>query len=422
MRILYLHQYFNTPDMSGGTRSYEMARRLVAAGHEVHMVTSERSRGSSRGWRTEVVDGITVHWYPVSYDNTMSFRRRILAFLAFAVAAARRATAVGGDVVFATSTPLTIAIPAVLAKRRLRVPMVFEVRDLWPEMPIAVGALENPLLRRAAYALERWAYRNSHAVVALSPGMAAGVVRTGYDRDRVTVIPNSCDLDLFDVGAEAGRAFRAQREWLGDRPLVLYAGTFGHVNDVSYLVRVAKEMAVIDPSVAFLAMGDGVEASKVKDLAAEAGVLDRTFFWEPPVPKVSMPAVLSAATVCTSLFAPIPEMESNSANKFFDALAASRPVAINYGGWQADLVRDNGMGVVLPREAREAAGRLADLLARPQGLQDAGRAARALGETVFGRDRLAAQLLDVLVTAGSGARDVPDQREVGSAAPPSSLR
>ena len=53
MRILYLHQYFNTPDMSGGTRSYEMARRLVAAGHEVHMVTSERSRGSSRGWRTE---------------------------------------------------------------------------------------------------------------------------------------------------------------------------------------------------------------------------------------------------------------------------------------------------------------------------------------------------------------------------------
>src|SRR5205823_13311940 len=142
MRIVYLHQYFVTPQMAGGSRSYEMARRLVAAGHDVHMVTSDRDAADAHApWRHSVEAGIHVHWTPIAYDNRMSYGERMRAFLRFAWRAARKAVALRGDVVFATSTPLTIAIPAVYAARRLRVPMVFEVRDLWPEVPIAIGAI-----------------------------------------------------------------------------------------------------------------------------------------------------------------------------------------------------------------------------------------------------------------------------------------
>ncbi|MDZ7703684.1 MAG: glycosyltransferase [Trueperaceae bacterium] len=135
MRIVYLHQYFNTPAMHGGTRSFEMARRLVDNGHEVHMVTSSRStsqNGKKHRWQQTQEAGILVHWLPVPYSNDMTYRNRMKAFFAYAYGAARKAAALNGDVVFATSTPLTIALPAAYAARLNRAPMVFEARDLWP--------------------------------------------------------------------------------------------------------------------------------------------------------------------------------------------------------------------------------------------------------------------------------------------------
>ena len=156
------------PEMSGGTRSYEMARRIVAAGHEVHMVTSIREpKHQQRDWISTDEAGIRVHWYPVPYSNHMSYLRRIGAFLSFANAAYKKVMELRGDLIFATSTPLTIVLPAVPAARKKNIPMVLEVRDLWPEMPIAIGALRNPIMRFTARRLERWAYRNSMAVVAL---------------------------------------------------------------------------------------------------------------------------------------------------------------------------------------------------------------------------------------------------------------
>lgn len=253
MKIIYLHQYFNTPRMAGGTRSYEMARRLVRRGHEVHVVTSTRG-GEERSvnWDVTVEDGITVHWFPVSYSNKFANKDRIKAFFRFAWHASSRAVQLEADVVFATSTPLTIAIPGVYAARRLRVPMVFEVRDLWPELPVAVGALRNPVGIAAARQLERFAYKNAARIIALSPGMRDGVVATGYPADRVAVIPNSCDLDLFDVSEEVGQELRAEYPWLGARPLVVYTGTLGTINGVDYLARVAAEVYKVEPDVRFV--------------------------------------------------------------------------------------------------------------------------------------------------------------------------
>lgn len=399
MHILYLHQYFNTPQMSGGTRSYEMARRLVAAGHQVHMITTDRSPQARAGWRVTEEAGIIVHWLPVPYSNRMAYSERIKAFGRFAWHAARRAAAFPADVVFATSTPLTIALPAVYAARRQKIPMVFEVRDLWPELPIAVGALKGPLIPPARW-LERFAYRNASYIVALSPGMKEGIVRQGVSPERVFVIPNSADIAFFSVGEEAGRTFRSQFEWLQDRPLILYAGTLGRINGVGYLAEIAARMAHLDAEVRFMVIGDGYEKVSIIERAKSLRVLDKNFFLLPSLPKKEMPAVYSAATIATSLFIDLPAMWANSANKFFYALAAGRPIAINYNGWQADLLREAGAGIVMPpADAEEAAQQLAELVHDHGRLVRASAAARKLAEERFDRDRLAAELEAVLTKA-----------------------
>ena len=400
MRIIYLHQYFHTPAVAGSIRSYEMARRFVSWGHEVHLITSDRE--ANRGaYQTEEA-GIQVHWLPVPYSNMLSTYGRIRAFFQFAWGAARKAAALEGDLVFATSTPLTIALPAVYAAKRKRVPMVFEVRDLWPELPVAMGTLKGWPLITAARWLERFAYRNSAQIVALSPGMKEGVVRAGYPAERVAVIPNSADLALFDVPASKGAEFRAKYPWLGDRPLVLYAGTLGTINGVEYLARLAAALKERAPEVRFLVIGHGPDEEKIRNLARELGVLDHNFFMIPKVPKADMPAVLSATTVATSLFIDLEEMWVNSANKFFDALASGTPVAINYGGWQAELLKESGAGIVLdPHDTEGSAQRLWEKLSDEVWLEQAGKNSRKLAETNFSRDELAKQLETVLLRANA---------------------
>lgn len=405
MKITYLHQYFHTPDVPGSTRSYEMARRFVAAGHDVNLITADRHAKPGSGWRVSDEAGIRVHWLPVPYSNEMSVRERIGAFFKYAYGAAQKAASLPSDLIFASSTPLTIALPAVWAAKRHRVPMVFEVRDLWPELPIAMGALKGGPTVYAAERLERFAYRNAAQVIALSPGMKDGVVKTGYPAERVHVIPNSCDLALFGVPKSAGEAYRAQHDWLGSRPFIVYVGTMGQINGVSYMAELAAKVGAEAPDVRFAVYGGGHDYNNLKARAQELGVLNETLFMPGPIPKKQVPAVLSAATFASSLFIDLKEMWVNSANKFFDGLAAGRPVLINYGGWQKDILRETGAGLVLdPHDMDKAKDALLKALRDEAWLENAGQKARKLAEDRFSRDGLAAELIGVLEQTHKEAR------------------
>lgn len=409
MKIVYLHQYFNTPDMSGGTRSYEMAKRMVDAGHEVHVVTSQREIADTREiadkkgkWFQSSEAGITVHWFPVPYSNYMNYKERIKAFFIFAQAARKRSIELNGDVVFASSTPLTIALPAVFTSRKCKIPMVFEVRDLWPEMPIAMGALHNPILRYTAFKLEKWAYQNADAVVALSPGMKEGVMRAGYNKKSIAVIPNGSDNVEFKYNANAENEFRRSREWLGEQPLLVYTGTFGKVNDVGYMVDLAKELLRINSDIKILMVGSGSEYDKVFEMAVREKVCNVNLFFENPVPKRMMPVLLSAANMASNLVADLPEARANSANKFFDTLAAGKPIFLNHGGWMHDLVKAHQCGLAMwgvPIET--VAVELNSKMHNREWLDQAGESARHLAEVHFDRDTLAGQLISVLEAAVS---------------------
>ena len=401
--------------MPGGTRSYELARRLVAMGHEVNMVTSWRGANERKGWFVSDEAGVKVHWLPVPYSNRMGFGERIRAFFQFAFYSARRAAALDADVVFATSTPLTIALPAVYAAHLRKAPMVFEVRDLWPEMPIAMGALQSPLLICAARALESWAYRHAAAIVALSPGMKQGVVDAGYPPRRVAVIPNGSDNEEYAFDAKAARRFRSARPWLGEKPLLIYAGTFGRVNGVAYAVELAKALLALGSDIRLLMVGDGAERDKVIRQARMAGVYEENLFVEAQMPKRDMPALFAAATIASSLFIDLPEMRVNSANKFFDTLAAGKPVFLNYGGWMHDLVKAHGCGVTgWMRPVSQVAKDLDFCLNDLDWLRSAGNASRHLAETYFDRDILAHQLEEVLLACVSGNLDLADSIASGT--------
>ncbi|MGH3798588.1 MAG: glycosyltransferase family 4 protein [Pseudonocardiaceae bacterium] len=405
MDIVYISQHYRTPATNGGSRSYEFSRRLVDRGHRVNMLAAAPLKQSEKNegmWWTTEEYGVTVHWLGVPYSNFMGFRERIRAFGRFALRAASRASALPQDVVFATSTPLTVAIPGSYAALRNRVPMVFEVRDVWPEVAIAMGALHNPFLQRASLALEAWAYRTSDSIIALSPEMAASIT-SRFPGARVTVIPNSSDLSLFAApNDDEVAAVRAGRPWLGDRPLLVYTGSLGAANGVCYLAHVADALRSIAPEVRILLVGKGKGRDELEKLARQFGVWEKNLFVEPAVAKRDVPALLAAADMCASVFADVAALSANSPNKVFDAFAASRPLVINNGGWLAEVLRESGAGIAVPPDDPVAGAKMiVQHITDPEWLARAGSAAALLARGQFNRDMLFEKFEEVLLAAVS---------------------
>lgn len=392
MKITYIHQYFATPQSNGGIRSYEMAKRLVEQGHEVNVITTSAFLPSpekySEQWNLDSIDGIKLHIYKLPYSNNIPFWKRIIIFLTFCLKSTLYARSIKTDIVFATSTPLTIAIPGVLSARKNKVPFIFEVRDLWPDVPIALGILKNPISQFLAKSLEKWAYKNASHIIALSPGMAEGVKKSSAN-SKVSIIPNASDLELFSVDDKLGLAYRKKHDWLGDRPLCVYTGTFGKVNNLSYIVNVAKETLSLNPEVRFALIGTGAQFELLKEKSLDNGTFNKNLFFLPPVPKSELPQILNAADISISTVLPIKELWHNSANKFFDALAASRPIAINHYGWQADLIENQQVGLVMPPDSpKDAAIALNSYLSDRSKMQQLQRNSLELAQNEFSRDLL----------------------------------
>jgi glycosyltransferase involved in cell wall biosynthesis len=402
MHIVYLHQYFTPPDGVGSTRSYEMSRRLVRAGHKVTLITSNAFFPPSYqldGLMNElVIDEIELKVIRVAYSNRQSYVRRILAFFQFALFSAFVAVRIPHvDLVFATSTPLTIMLPGIAVKWRRGVPMVFEVRDQWPKVPIALGILKNRLGIAAARWMERAAYRQSAHIVALSPSTRDGIVAAGGQPEKITVIPNCSDTDLFRINPAIGDRFLYNFPHLLNKTIVVYAGTLGFANGVDYIVRLAARMKDRDPNICFVVAGDGAKRDELKAIAHELGVYGVNLWMLAPMPKTEVPRLLSAATVVCSTFITDAAPWPNSANKFFDGLAAGKPIVINYLGWQKEVLDHSGAGIaVSPDDLDEAAKKLKNFLDNDAAITNAGKAAAYLADTQYNRSFLADKLRGVL--------------------------
>ena len=403
MKITYFHQYFNTPEMAGGTRSYEFARRLVAMGHEVNMITTWREPGHKKNWFETNECGIKVHWLPLPYSNHMSYLKRIRTFIIYAWCSATKAVHIQADIIFATSTPLTIALPAIYVAKKKKIPMVFEVRDLWPSVPIALNIIKNPLLRYLANFLERFAYKNSNSIVTLSPTMKKEIVSKGDYSGCVAVIPNSSDMLEFKYNDILEKKFREERPWIEKRPLLVYAGSFGKVNNLSYAIRLAKALQERNSDIRILLIGDGSEREYLIDEAKKNGVFETNLFFENKMTKKKILACFSAATICANFVIDVKETWANSANKFFDTLAAGKPIFLNHGGWMHDLIFTYKCGLSMYGKPIEQVADCLDKAALDvDWLRKAGQNAHKLAQTFFDRDIHAKQLEKVLIATKEG--------------------
>lgn len=409
MRLLYFHQHFSTREGSTGTRSYEFARRLVARGHQVTMVCGSAATGKTGlsgpfvdGIRRGRVDGIDVIEVEVPYSNRLGFVRRALAFLRFAFRSTRIALSEPCDLVFATSTPLTAALPGIAAAWLRGRRFVFEVRDLWPELPKAMGVIRNPIVLGAMSVLEWLAYRGATACVALSPGIAEGIRRRSRPSTPVHVIPNGCDNDLFATGAAA--PWRPEQVAPTDL-LAIFPGAHGMANGLDAVLDAAKVLLRrARNDIKILLVGDGMMKPHLVQRAKAEGISNVVFL--DPVTKTRLAGLMQSADLGLMTLQNVPAFyRGTSPNKFFDFIAAGKPVLNNYPGWLADMISTHRCGLVVPPDDPEA---FADALEYASANRDEvsrmGRAARQLAREEFDRDLLANRFCSLLESVGTAAR------------------
>jgi len=394
MKIIYLHQYFNTPDMPGSIRSFELASRLVRNGHEVFMLTLRQESYSQSKRSFSIEDGINVYWLPIYYSHQTGFIKRMIAFILFSWMALKQSLKIDADVIVASSTPLTIAIPAILAKKLKQIPMVFEVRDLWPHIPIAIGELKNKLLIVLAKRLETYTYKMSSKIITLSEGMQKNIIANHSLEEKTVVIPNFGIIINNSMSID----YDKKLDWLKNSPLVLYAGAIGRVNGLKYLVDMASAVYKIDENIKFLLAGWGKEKGAILNYADEMGVMNKNLFFMDPVAKKELPGLLSAATIVSSFTIPVDALKYNSANKFFDGLAAGKPVMINYGGWQKDLLEKTKAGFAVPPDnPLQAAEILHDFITNERKLAEYSASARKLARDQFSIESLYKKFENILL-------------------------
>lgn len=395
MKILYYHQHFSTPAGSTGNRSYAMARRLLARGHEVTMVCGSSAIGQSgltgpftKGRREGLVDGIHVIELELPYSNRDGFTKRTLTFLKFAWQSSRIALRRDADLVFATTTPLTAGIPGIFARWLRRKPFVFEVRDLWPELPKAMGVIRNPIVLWAMAVLEWVSYRSAHRLIGLSPGIVKGIARHGVPDGRIAMIPNGCDLDIFAATAEPWRPEGIAEEDM----MAVFTGAHGIANGLDAVLDAAAELKRRGRNdVKLVLIGDGKLKPQLQALAEAEGLSNVVF--HPPVPKAKLAGLMASADIGMQILANVPAFYyGTSPNKFFDYIASGLPVLNNYPGWLAEMIARADCGYAVPPDNPEAfADALIHAADNREYLDYMGERGQELARSEFNRDDLADQ-------------------------------
>ncbi|MBB1012575.1 glycosyltransferase involved in cell wall biosynthesis [Dietzia kunjamensis] len=393
MRISYVQQHFVTPDEPGGVRGWEFCHRLASMGHSVTVFRGGHRAGS------EIIRGVRVVTFSVRYDNAMGFAERIASFLSFVVRATFGVLHARPQMVYASSTPLTVIVPGLIAKVFLRSRLVFEVRDLWPEVPAQLGLVGNKLLIRGAELLANVGYRFSDLVIALSPYMEKGV-RSASPSAAVLMIPNGCDLDQFE---NARRAIQMKSEPTsllredGEEMTLVYAGGFGWLYEVEWGVRLAASLA--DSGIGLKLIGDGADSESARELAIDLG-LDPEDIFVGRLSKADVVTRLIEADCVLSMLRDEPILEGCSLNKVFDALAAGRPIVANHGGWQMDEAVEWGAGLIVDRDLTKAAPQIIDFMKNTVLQERAGAASLELARERYSRSDQFEALYQGLVRHG----------------------
>jgi len=391
MRIVYIHQYFLTPEEGGAVRSFHLAKGMVDAGMDVEMITAH----NKPEYDFRIISGIKVHYLPVAYDNAFGFGKRVYAFINFVRQTKRLLKKIKRpDLLYITSTPLTTGMIGLWAKRKLALPYIFEVRDLWPEAPIQVGAIKQPLLKKTLYRLEKRIYRHALQVVALSPGIR-NYIQVKVPEASISLIPNFSDVNFFKPTEKKDPDYLESLGWEENRLTISYTGAIGDVNAVGELLILAKAARENGKLWQFAIMGKGKRLSELKAKARALQLTNLKFV--PFGNKEAVRRLLNATDLAFISFDHLPVLKTNSPNKFFDALAMGNAIIVNHKGWVCDLVDSNQLGMFFDaKKPMLAIKQLEKLDENRKSLTAMGKRARELAELHFTKEMAISRLLYTL--------------------------
>ena len=360
MRITFLCQYF-PPEMGApSARTFEHARHWAALGHDVTVITGFPNhptgviRPEYRGCfvKREKVEGVDLLRTWVYVAANKGFTKRILNFLSFFFSSLILGSVMTRrpDVVVGTSPQFFCAVAAYLLSRVKRAPFVFEVRDLWPQSAIELGALKHPLLIRFLEAIETHLYRRAALIVAVAESTRQYLVSKGVPAEKIRIIPNGIDAKYL---ASANATPEQARDELGLNGsfIVSYIGTHGMSHALETVLRAAKEFSG-DPAIHFLFVGEGAEKEKLKRFAAELQLSNVTFVDEQP--RERLLAFYRASDLGVVPLKRLPIFKKVLPSKLFELMGAGCPVICSVEGEAARLVEKAEAGLPIEPENVEA--------------------------------------------------------------------
>ena len=381
MKVLILHQHFNKPEIGGPLRSYYLAKALINAGIEVSVITA----GKQREYQRENYKGLELHSLPVAYDNRFGFYKRGFSFISFALRAVTVAAQIPHvDYVYAMSVPLTVGQSALWIQRRQKIPFFFEVGDLWPDAPVEMGFIQNPLLKRSLYLLERQIYHKAKRVVALSDPIRDRIMLKTQQKN-VEVVPNMSDTSFFQVEQKDPRI--EQKYAVENKFVVSYIGALGFANGLDYLLECARASAKAGLPIQFIICGDGAEESHLKSAIAMLSLTNVKLVGFANRDRVK--ELMNITDLVFVSYKPFPILETGSPNKYFDGLACGKPIVTNFKGWISDEISREKCGVPLdPQLPQSFVREITPLLSNKSEYETMSRNARALAEKKYSREIL----------------------------------
>jgi len=404
MRILYLSQYFPPEAGATQTRAHEMARNWVRLGHSVTLIAEVPNHPSGiippeyrgRLYAKGILDGIEVIRVWVKASPVKSFRNRILFYLTYMLNAALAGLLLARgryDLLYASSPPLFVGGAALAISNLRRIPLVFEVRDLWPESAVALGELNNRTALAWATRLEEACYRRAKRVVVVTNGIRDSLLKRGLSEEKLVLVPNGANVDMFRFDAENRMRLRQQYN-LGNAFVAIYAGIYGVAQGLETIVEAARFLRD-ESDIHFLLVGDGPKKGEIAALVEQYNLTNLTLL--PEQPRNSIPALLSAADVALIPLRNLDLFKGALPSKMFDAWACERPVLLSVDGEARQIMAQAGGGVFVPPEDPEALAReLLKLKSDRVMLEKMGHAGREFTAQEFSRQAQAEKLLDIL--------------------------
>jgi glycosyltransferase involved in cell wall biosynthesis len=388
VKVLLLHQHFKAPATGGAIRSYYLAKALVERGIQVTVITGS----NEKRYRQEHLEGIEIHHLPIAYENAFGFAKRSLSFLFYvwkSVALAKKMHNI--DICYAISTPLTVGLAAMQLKRKLGLPYIFEVGDLWPDAPVQMGIIKSSIFAATLYRLEKVIYKNAKSVVALSSSIK-NAIESKVSGVKVEVIPNFADCDFY---LPESKDFALEKKYsVQGKFVVSYIGALGFANGLDYFIECANVSRKANLPIHFLMCGEGAMAERLKSSVQKLKLenISITGF----VDRNGVKEIMNVTDAVFVSYKNMPILETGSPNKYFDGLASGKLIVVNFGGWIKNEIERVGCGLAVDaKQPTDFANKILSFISDKKKLERYQTAARKLAEEKYSRQILSSRFADI---------------------------